>query len=385
MRIAALTGLFVAAGLLIAATSSAMQGPIRFGAVYNLSGDWGAYGIPSSRGAKLHVEQVNGKGGVLSRPIELIVKDAGGTPEGAAAAATEILAEAPDVPALFGLSGSDQARTAGEVSAQSKRVFLTSGATSPQLPFQVPGFLFLACFGDNVQAAAAAQYAYETLGARSATILYDASHTYTRLLQDYFSSSFKAHGGQIVSAVKFQGADKFASAITRASAADIIFVAAETPADAFAFARAVRENGFDQPIFGGDGYDGDSVWSADPALKDIYFTTHAYFADDNPSPRAQAFAKAYATAHDGAVPDSFAGLGYDAAGLLVAAIEKAGSSEPDKLLDALATIENYRGVTGTISYVDGSHVPRKSVTILKIADGRRNFIAAFTPTEIPAP
>ncbi|WP_246660530.1 ABC transporter substrate-binding protein [Nitratireductor sp. XY-223] len=385
MRFAGFAALFIAAGLFIAVSSSAMQGPIRFGAVYNLTGDWSTYGIPSSRGAKLYVDQVNGKGGILSRPVELIIKDASGSPEGAAAAADEILAEAPDVPALFGLSSSDQARAAGEVSARAGRVFVTSGATSPQLPLQVPEFLFLACFGDNVQAAAAAQFAYDTLKARSVTVLYDSSHTYTRLLQEYFSRSFEALGGKVTSAIKFQGAEKFANAMIRAAAADIIFVAAETPAGALSFARTLRENGFEQPILGGDGYDGDSVWGADPSLKDIYFTTHAFFGGDNPSAHARTFADAYAAAHDGAVPDGFAGLGYDTVGLLIAAVEKAGSSEPDKLLEALGTIENYEGVTGTISFVGGDHVPKKSVTILEIANGKRNFVAEIMPTQIPKP
>ncbi|WP_419906093.1 ABC transporter substrate-binding protein [Hoeflea sp.] len=385
MRVAAFALILAAAGLLTVATSFSMQGPIRLGAVYNLTGDWAAYGIPSSRGAKLHAEQINGAGGLLSRPLELIVKNANGTPEGAAAAASDILSEAPDVPALFGLSGSDQARAAGEVSAKAQRVFVTSGATSPQLPLQVPEYLFLACFGDNVQAAAAAQYAYDTLKARSVTVLYDASHTYTRLLQDYFIRSLKALGGEVVSAIKFQGAEKFTNAMTRASASDAFFVSAETPANAFAFAKAMREAGFDQPIIGGDGYDGDSVWSADPDLKDIYFTTHAYFAADNPSPRAQFFAEAYAGAYDGAVPDGFAGLGYDTVGLLTTAIQNAGSSEPEKLLQALGSIEDYEGVTGTISFSGGSHVPRKSVTILEIADGKRSFVTEIMPTQIPSP
>ncbi|MEZ4678407.1 MAG: hypothetical protein R2932_29740 [Caldilineaceae bacterium] len=43
--------------------------------------------------------------------------------------------------------------------AAAQRLFLTSGATSPQLPAQVPDYLYLACFGDNVQAAAAAEWA----------------------------------------------------------------------------------------------------------------------------------------------------------------------------------------------------------------------------------
>jgi branched-chain amino acid transport system substrate-binding protein len=371
--------------ILALAGSSSAQEPIRLGVLYSLTGEWSAYGTPSSRGAQLYTEQLNARGGVLDRPLELIIKDTKGSTEGAAAMASEVLQEAPDVPALLGISDSDQARAAGEVAAGASRVFITSGATSPLLPKEVPEFLFLACFGDNVQAAAAAQFARVTLKAQSVAVLFDTSHTYTRLLQDYFSRSFEALGGEIAATIDFQDADKFANAMVRAPQADVLFVAAETPQEAIAFAKVLRENGFEQPILGGDGYDGDAVWSADPALKDIYFTTHAYFAGDNPSARARDFAEAFAAAHDGAVPDAFAGLGYDTVGLVAAAIEKAGSADPEQLLKALGTITDYQGVTGTISFVDGNHVPNKSVTILEVKDGKRLFVSEILPEQIPPP
>jgi branched-chain amino acid transport system substrate-binding protein len=63
------------------------------------------------------------------------------------------------------------ALAAARVAAVSHRVFLTSGATSPELPGAVPGFLFLACFGDNAQASAAAEWACQDRSARTVSIL----------------------------------------------------------------------------------------------------------------------------------------------------------------------------------------------------------------------
>jgi len=63
----------------------------------------------------------------------------------------------------------------------------------------------------------------------------------------------------------------------------------------------------------------------------------------------RAFDEAYRRAYGWRAPDGFAALGYDAAGVLLAAIEAAGSAEPARVSASLAHLEDYRGVTGTIT------------------------------------
>ncbi len=75
--------------------------------------------------------------------------------------------------------------------------FITAGATSPLLPDQVGDLFFMACFGDNVQAAAAAEYAYANFG-DTAYLLTDEGVEYTTLLASYFKSRFEELGGTIV-------------------------------------------------------------------------------------------------------------------------------------------------------------------------------------------
>ena len=96
---------------------------------------------------------------------------------------------------------------AAPIAAKNKRVFLTSGATSPQLPRQVPRYLFLACFGDNVQAAAGAEWAVKTLKARTAVVLYKQTSSYARLLHGYFQTRFKQLGGKVLAVRAYTLAD----------------------------------------------------------------------------------------------------------------------------------------------------------------------------------
>ena len=98
--------------------------------------------------------------------------------------------------AIVGLSDTDQVLAAAPIAARAGVPFVTSGATSPLLPADVPNWLFLACFGDNAQAAASAQYASEQLGAQLRCRPLRPELDYTRLLATYFQRSFRAQGGQ---------------------------------------------------------------------------------------------------------------------------------------------------------------------------------------------
>ena len=291
----------------------------------------------------------------------------------------------PEVLAAFGLSDTDMVLAAAPEAAKRGRVFLTTGATSPKLPAEVPEWLFLACFGDNVQAAAAAEFAYGSLGARSVAIVYNAATEYTRLLQGYFRERFEGLGGTVAASRSYAATDGQAAAIQGLAAADAVFLAAQVPAEAAAGIAALRAAGFRGPILGGDGFDGQDVWAAHPEIEGAYFTTHVYLGADNPDPAVRAFDAAYREAFDGAAPDGFAALSYDAMGLLLAAIDKAADTTPDGLRQALAGLSGYRGVTGTIAYEGGARIPRKSVAIIRIEDGALYLAREVLPDQVPPP
>jgi ABC-type branched-subunit amino acid transport system substrate-binding protein len=67
-------------------------------------------------------------------------------------------------------------------------------------------------------------------------------------------------------------------------------------------------------------------------------------------PQVVTFREAYSKAYDGSEPTAFAALGYDAARLLMTAMDVTGGSKPGDVLRGLASVEAYRGVSGTIGY-----------------------------------
>jgi len=363
--------------------------PVRLGAVYDLSGRQAGLDRPSADGALLAARQLAARGGLLGRPLELTIADGRSDPQ-EVAAQTARLIDAGAV-ALLGLSDTDMAAAAGEVAAQRQRVFLTSGATSPQLPLQIPEWLFLACFTDNAQAAAAAEFARQTLAAERVWVVSDRDMAYTELLRRYFVDAWTARGGIVAHESPFHGLKSAVIEIPGAGesakpplpgAPDVLFLAAG-PAEAPAMVRDLRARGAALPIVGGDSFDTAALLAAARGREPVYFTTHAFLDSADGDERARAFVRDFEKEY-GRAPDAFAALGYDAVMLLADAIARAGTAEPEAIRAALATTRDWRGVTGAITYAAGERVPRKPVYLLRAEEGRRALAATILPQSVPA-
>jgi len=363
--------------------SIAADHPVVIGAIYNLNGGQKDLDVPSSRGAQLAIGEANKAGGVLGRPVKLILVDGQTNPNVIARETARLFKQAPAVAGLIGFSDTDMVLAAAPIAAKNERVFLTSGATSPLLPHDVPRYLFLACFGDNVQAAAGAEWAVKTLKVRSAVVLYRRDSSYARLLHGYFQTRFKQLGGKVL-AVRAYTPANIKAAVEGLPPADLVYLAA-LPDDVAAAIPALRGTGIAAPILGGDGLDIGAAWQQVSHADKIYFTTHAYLGADNSDAGVQAFRAAYAKAYPSKEADAFSALGYDAARLLMAAIASAGSARPQAVRKALAATTHFAGVTGTISYRGGSRIPAKSVSIISVLHGRQSLAASVLPEKIPAP
>ena len=353
------------------------------GAIYNLTGDQRNLDIPSSQGAELAIDEIKAAGGILGHPAKLLLEDGKTDPKVIAQKTTALIADHPDMPVIVGMSDTDVVLAAARVAAADKRIFVTSGATSPLLPKDVPDYLFLACYGDNVQAAAAADFAYDMLKLKTVAVLYKQDMSYTELLRGYFEEAFKGRGGAIVFSRGYT-ADSFADAIATLPEVDFIYLAA-SPDEVVAEVRALRDAGIDVPVLSGDGFDIGSEWAKLSDESNVYFTTHADVGTDNTSPAVAAFRAAFKQKYPDAEPDAFSALGYDTVKLVAAAIEKAGGTDANAVRTALSTLSGFKGITGDISFSNGSQIPTKSVTIMKVTAGDEEFVRTILPSTVPAP
>src|SRR6266404_4770989 len=374
-------GSAVVAGLAIASGSlssrpAAAQDIIKIGAPFNVTGALSSVDAPALNGAKVKVKEINDAGGVLGKKLELVIYDTKTDPTVIAATASQLINQ-DKVPVALGFTDSDSALALGPIFQSAGVAFVTPGATSPKLPEQIGSEMFLACFGDNVQAATGAEF------------VLDNSTEYTTLLAKYFEEAYGHGGGQIVLRDDYKAGDKsFTAQITKLKALpvkpDVLYVSAQ-PDDIGIVVKQMRQAGLTQPIVGGDGYDTPLLLSVGgKAANNVYFSTNAYMAEDS-TPAIVTFYHAYKAAYNTAPENAFAALGYDTVGLIADAITRAGSVDPAKIRDALAATQGYKGITGSISYAPGSRVPQKTVSIIGVKNDRLNLAAEVTPNWIAKP
>jgi len=344
------------------AMEGASEQTVRIGAIYNLVGSQSPLDLPSARGARLAVDEINGLGGIDGKEIELIICDGKSDTANVGECAKALIAK--NVSAIIGLSDTDMVLAAGPITSAAGIPFVTSGATSPRLAEENEG-LFLACFGDNVQARAGAEYAFNEMGIKTCSLLVDGEMEYARLLAYYFKERYADLGGEIIIEAFINDSDPaILSQEVYDAHSEMIYLAAG-PKEAKTVIEALRKADIDSPIFGGDSLD--SLDLRQEGMGRIIFSTHALL-DENSS-RTGEFVRAYKSEYGYPPENAFSALGYDAVKLLAEAIDRAGSSDPEAIVQALGNTSGFSGVTGDISYQDDVCIPNKDVTIISLIEG----------------
>ena len=336
------------------------------------TGAQGALGLPAARGALLAFDAAGAS-------AELAVHRA--DTQSDAARAAQLAASAASAAAIgVGFTDSDAALAAVPAFTKAGRPFIVIGATDPALPERCGKGAFLACFGDDAQARAAAEFGAARFGKR-AVVVFDSARAYPRTLAAHFRTHLgSALGGSAV--MEFDLASVAPPAIaphlvSMAGEADFVYAALE-PEQVGPVLQAVRSALPQVPVLGGDGFDFDGALRTGNAPSDrVWFTTHAWLGEGR-SPEAAAFAAAYARANAGVAPTAFAALGHDAAMLALDARRRAGSDDPAAISSALAATRGFAGITGTIDYAAGP-VPRKDVWVVELASGTRRLAERRKP------
>jgi len=351
---------------------------VQVAAVYCNSGDQAVLDEPSWRGTQLAVAEINKAGSIRGEQVELIrIPGDSSTADLKKNVAAFLKKNQPS--GIVGLSDSDLALSAAHQALKQGVPFVTSGATSPKLPWTLGSGFYMACFGDNAQASAAAEWLTQSKGAKTAAIIHDPAFNYTRMLKSYFSKAFRRGGGKITSTLSYNPSQTLlvGPGILKA---DAIFLATGSADDAMQVIRQLRSMGFPGPIVGGDSFDNPPDWMGNPAAREVFFTTHAFSGNQAAS---KAFVRAYKkTFHSD--PDSFSALGYDATRVLLAAIEKSKDNNPKNVRAALAAGIQVNGLTGPIILKKSQRIPQKPVAVVDASAPGRPMLQ-ITPSRVPAP
>ena len=365
--------LAAAAALLTLALPGAAQ-PIVIGEYASLTGKEATYGQAAHKGTLLAVEEINAAGGVLGRPLELIVADDQSKP-GESATIVKKFISRNKVVAVIGEFASSRSLEAAPICQNSKIPMISPGSTAPELTTKGT-YIFRACFLDVFQGTAMAKFAHATLHAKRVAILSAVSSAESVGLAKFFRARFTAEGGEVVADLKYADGDKDFHAqltATRAAKVDGIFVPGYY-AEAALICKQARDLGLDVPLFGIDGWESPQlVEIGGKAVEGCYFVTH--YSPENDAPAVVQFNQRYA-ARWKSPSDTLAALSYDSVKLLADAMRRAGTTDPAQVRDALAATANFPAVTGHITF-DAQRNPTKSAVILQVRGGKFVFVQSI--------
>ncbi|AOT68492.1 ABC transporter substrate-binding protein [Geosporobacter ferrireducens] len=356
-----------------AAGGEAAQEIVKVGWIGSLSGDQAVWGQCELNTVKMMFEEINEKGGLLGKKVEVVGYDTRGDATEAVNAVKRLTAQ-DKVVAIIGPNASGQAIAVSSVLEEMKVADIATVATNPKVTVvddKVKPFNFRVCFIDPYQGAVAAGYATEVLGFKKAAILYDVADDYSQGLTEFFEKYFVEKGGQIVAKEAFKFGDvDFRPQLSKIKEAkpEVIFMPYFFKEVALS-ANQARELGIDAVLMGGDGWPSDVLLEmAKDAVEGSYFVNHLDFED----PDVQDFKAAYRTKYNSPV-ELNGYLAYDAVKLLEAAVNNANSLDSVAIRDALETA-SVKGITGQITISKDTHNPEgKDAAIIKIVDGEYVF------------
>jgi branched-chain amino acid transport system substrate-binding protein len=362
----------------------AASGDVKIAILAPLSGPVPTFGVSTRDGALLAIKEWNAKGGVLGKKIVAIVEDSQCTPDPAVNAANKVINQ-DKVKFIIGEVCSKASIPVSEIANAAKVIQISPTSTAETVTLGPDGkakpFVFRACFIDPFQGTIGANFAVDTLKAKTAFVLLDQANDYVKGLAENFDKAFKAKGGKIVGTESYTSKDTDFSAILAKVAAakpDVIYLPDYYNIVNLA-AKQAKEKGITAPFIGGDGWDSPDL---DAAAADGGFFTNHYAAAD-PRPEVQNLLKAYAAEYkddkgEGKVPDALAVLAYDAVNMLLQSIEKAGTADDTvKISEAIAK-GKFELVSGTFT-LDEFHNPTKSAAILAVKDGKVEFHSLVNP------
>ena len=349
---------------------------VKIGCTAPLTGPLAIYGVTSTNGSKLAMDEINKNGGILGKQVEFTVLDSKGDPTEAITAYNRLVDEG--IVAFIGDAPSKPTLAIAEVAAQDNMPMITPNGTQFNITEAGPN-VFRTCFTDPYQGVVLANFAKNNLKAETVAILVNNSSDYSDGVSKAFLEQAEKLGLKVVAKEGYSDGDKdFRAQLTKILPTNPeVLVIPDYYEQAALITVQAREVGLKSTFIGPDGWDGVAKTldaSAYGAVENSYFTNH-YSLEDQ-SPKVQNFVKAYKEVYN-EDPSSFAALSYDSAYMMKAAIEKAGTTEKQAVIDALKEL-NYDGVTGHLTF-DEKNNPVKDVTVLKIVNGEYTFDSVVKP------
>ena len=326
------------------------------------SGDLAVYGSAVTNAAKLAVKDYNEANGTN---IQCEIADSVGDQTQAINIYNKFVSET-KVAAIIGGTVSGESIAVAGASTDTMVPIVSPSATAAAFTDESGANVFRACYTDPQQASLIADFAADTLGAKSAAIIYNSDDDYSVGLEAAFTAEFEKKGGTVVASEVFGSKDSdFSTQLTKIAANefDVLFVPNYYEKDV-QIASQARELGITAQLLGCDGWDG----VLDVAGNDTSAIEGAIFINQySPDMETVQDVMAKYEAEYGQPINSFGINSYDATMMVLEAIQKAGSLKAADINAAIASTE-YTGILGSLKFDDNGD-PIKTPVYVIIKDG----------------
>jgi branched-chain amino acid transport system substrate-binding protein len=384
-------GLVAAATLVLAATAAARTQtahatPIVIGWAFDSKGAMAPFDGPALAAAQVRVKQINAKGGVGGRPLQINTCDTqGNKPAIAKACATKLIGQGANI--MFTTCDVDFAAPVVQESIDAGKLTVAPCIGTDQMGpkrFGAKGRLAFS-FGNVAQdeGSAMAQFAWNK-GWRTAAIATDTVIVYFKNVTAAFAVRFKQLGGKIVDSETYQslGSTNVSNAVSRLNGvkADVVVTSTAGAFGALStLVSGLRSLGNDTPILNSWAGDGTYWLPKDPKVTNYYFVTYADAFGGDPNPAVNRLAKQVKAGTGGFITGSAAIDG------VVTAINRSHGSTTGVVL--AATMEKFRKVptlSGLVSFSPALHsVFGRQYRVMTIQDNVPRLVTTIVAKVVP--
>ena len=361
--------LAIVGSLMTGLLSGCSDDSIKIGHLAQLA-EW--VGQTSDKALRAYVDEINAAGGINGKKVKLVSYDT----QGEAAQAANLVkrfVEKDDVLAIIGPEWSGGAIPLASVTADLKVPVVATTATNeavtvdPETGKAIP-WLFRVCFIDSYQGFALADYAYNDLGLRKASILRDVGDPYAKGVAKFFSDQFTKLGGEVVADEGYmQGDLEFRAQLTTIASknGDCLLIPSAQYRDAGNVAKQLKDLGVSMTLLGADAWVSDDLLTlAGPELQGCYVSSLT--AID--APEFKAYNENYVK-KNGVNPTVFSYMAMDAFMLIEDQIRNKNVTTREEMREALENAKDVKVFTTDGFTIDSAtHNPFKRPVVMMTID-----------------
>jgi len=374
------------AGTSVGGGATTQRGPIVIGWAFDSKGAMAPFDGPALAAAQLRVRQLNAKGGVSGRKLQIQTCDTqGNKPATAKSCAARLLGRNADI--IFTTCDVDFAAPVVQEAINRGKLAIAPCIGTDQMGpkrFGAKGRLAFS-FGNVAQdeGSAMAEYAWRR-GWRDAALATDTVIVYFKNVVQAFEARWKQLGGKIVAEESYQslGSTNVQNAVSRLSRvrADVIVTSTAGAFGALStLVSGLRSLGNNTAILNSWAGDGTYWLPKNPQVTNYYFVTYASVFGDDPVKEVNALAKAVKAGTGGFLTGPAAIDG------VVAAIKRAGgSTNGAKLAAQMEKFKKLPTISGKVSFSRQLHsVFGRQYRVMQIQNNKAKYVGAVTAKVVP--